>query len=141
MLLPHVSHRNGRHSIADLVDTFYGRIREDRLIGPIFAHAIGPDWGPHLDKMKTFWSSVLLASRAYKGNAMIAHLQLPRLTRIHFERWLQLWRETAAALCSAELASLFIRKAQMIGERLLHAISTYHESAVREAAEAGREAV
>lgn len=128
-------------SIAEVVDTFYGRIRDDQLLGPIFADAIGINWGPHLDKMKTFWSSVLLASRAYKGNRMIAHLQLPGLTRHHFERWLQLWRETVAALCSDELASLLIRKAQIIGERLLDAITTYHESAVRETAEATRGAL
>jgi hemoglobin len=128
-------------SIAKVVDTFYGRIRDDRLLGPIFAGAIGSDWGPHLDKMKRFWSSVLLASRGYKGNPMIAHLQLPRLRRDHFERWLQLWRETVTALCSDELASLFYRKAQMIGERLLHAITTYHEPAVRETVEATRRAL
>ncbi len=121
-------------SIAELVDNFYSKIREDRLLGPIFARAIGSDWGPHLDKMKAFWSSVLLASRGYKGNPMIAHLQLPRLTQDHFKRWLQLWGETVAALCSDELAPLFNRKAQMIGERLLHAISTYHQSAIRESA-------
>src|SRR6476620_2422879 len=128
-------------SIAEVVGTFYGRIRDDQLLGPIFAGAIGTEWGPHLDKMKTFWSSVLLASRAYKGNPMIAHLQLPRLTPHHFERWLQLWRETVAALCSDELASLLIQKAQMIGERLLHTITTYHESAVRGTAEATRGAL
>ncbi len=128
-------------SIAEVVDTFYCRIRDDHLLGPIFAGVIGSEWGPHLDKMKAFWSFVLLASRDYKGNPMIAHLQLPRLTRHHFERWLQLWRETVAVLCSDELASLLIRKAQMIGERLLHAITTYHEPAVRETAEATRGAL
>jgi hemoglobin len=134
-------HTATEDSIAEVVDTFYGRIRDDQLLGPIFAGAIGSDWEPHLHKMKMFWSSVLLASRTYKGNPMIAHLQLPRLTRDHFERWLQLWRETVTALCSDELASLFNRKAQMIGERLLHAITTYHQPAVREAAEAIREAL
>ena len=116
-------------SIAELVDTFYGKIRTDQLLGPIFAGAIGADWGPHLEKMKAFWSSVLLASGTYKGNPMIAHLQLPRLTKQHFAHWLQLWRETAAALCSEELASVFVRKAETIGERLLYVISAYHESA------------
>ena len=28
---------------------------------------------------------------------MIADLQLPRMTQNHLERWLELWRETAAA--------------------------------------------
>ncbi len=123
-------------SISDMVDTFYSRVRQDELLGPIFAGAIGNNWGPHLEKMKAFWSSVLLASRAYKGNPMIAHLNLPRLRQNHFEHWLQLWGETAALLCSEELGSLFLQKAEMIGARLLYAISQYHESAVRETAEA-----
>jgi hemoglobin len=114
-------------SIGDMVDTFYGRVREDDLLGPIFADAIGSDWEPHLKKMKAFWSSVLLASRTYKGNPMIAHLQLPLLRQAHFERWLQLWSETANTLCSSELARLFSRRAQTIGATLLTAISRYRD--------------
>jgi truncated hemoglobin YjbI len=70
-----------------------------------------------------------------QGNPMIAHLQLRRLRRTHFERWLQLWGETVADLCSDELASLLNRKAQMIGENLLYSITTYDESAVQETTE------
>lgn len=123
-------------SIADMVDTFYNKVRSDQLLGPIFAGAIGDDWGPHLQKMKAFWSSVLLASRTYKGNPMIAHLKLPRLSQHHFERWLQLWTETAGDLCSEGLAAVFIQKAEMIGARLLYTISQYHQPAVQEAAQA-----
>ena len=123
-------------SIADMVDTFYGAIRRDPLLGPIFAEAIGDNWTPHLVKMKDFWSSVLLASRTYKGNPMITHLELPRLRENHFEHWLELWRETAAALCSPALAEAFVERAEMIGARLLYAISQYHERPVRIPAEA-----
>ncbi len=119
--------------IAELVDTFYGKVREDQLLGPIFAEAIGADWKPHLEKMNAFWSSVLLASRTYKGNPMMAHLQLPLLTQRHFERWLQLWREVTAALCSEDVAAVFVARAETIGGRLLHAITTYHEAVHREA--------
>jgi hemoglobin len=118
--------------IAELVDVFYGKVREDPLLGPIFVGAIGTDWKPHLDKMNAFWASVLLASRGYKGNPMLAHIQLPRLTQQHLERWLQLWRETTAALCSEDVASLYVQRAEMIGGRLLHAVSTYHNAASRE---------
>src|SRR3954467_15890740 len=97
--------------IAELVDTFYGKIRNDQLLAPIFAAAIGTNWKPHLDKMKAFWSSGLLDSGTYKGNPMIAHLQLPRLTRQHFERWMQLWRETATGLCSEDVTLLFVQSA------------------------------
>jgi hemoglobin len=90
-------------SIAELVDSFYSRIRGDQALGPIFADAIGDDWGPHLDKMRRFWSSVVLATRTYKGNPMMSHLQLPRLTQEDFAQWLQLWTETVA--CDFELSS------------------------------------
>ncbi|HVW10305.1 MAG TPA: group III truncated hemoglobin [Bryobacteraceae bacterium] len=115
------------NSIADMLDTFYGAIREDLLLGPIFAAAMGEDWGPHLAKMKAFWSTVLLASRTYKGNPMMAHLQLPRLTETHFERWLELWRETSARLCTKAPAEMFVQKAEGIGARLLGAITQYHD--------------
>jgi hemoglobin len=118
-------------SISDMVDTFYGAIQHDPLLGPIFAGVLRGEWTPHLSKMKSFWSSVLLASCTYKGNPMLAHLALPRLSETHFERWLQLWRETARALCSKELADVFIERAETIGARLLYAVSQYHEAAVR----------
>lgn len=116
--------------IAELVDSFYGRVRGDVVLGPIFASAIGENWDPHLTKMRAFWSSVMLASRTYKGNPMVAHLNLPRLTREHFEQWLALWRETAREVCVEPLASAFVHKAEMIAERLLHTICLYHDSAV-----------
>jgi hypothetical protein len=40
-----------------MIDRFYGAIRDDRLLGPVFAAAIGEEWTPHLAKMKAFWSS------------------------------------------------------------------------------------
>jgi hemoglobin len=121
--------------IADMVDTFYAKVREDAFIGPVFLKAIGADWAPHLIRMKQFWSTILLASASYKGNPMMAHILLPRLTRQHFARWLQLWREVAARLCSEAVASIFVQRAETIGERLLGAISMYHELVSREAAE------
>ena len=127
--------------IADMVATFYAQVRNDQLLGPIFEDAIGSHWETHLLKMNAFWSSVLLASGTYKGNPMLAHLQLPRLTERHFARWLQLWRETATRLCSEAVASLFVRKAEMIGERLLYAISTYHDAVTRQPAEPARQAL
>lgn len=42
-----------------LVHRFYGKVRNDTLLGPIFAERI-TDWPPHLERMVTFWSSVAL---------------------------------------------------------------------------------
>src|SRR5215469_16741902 len=80
--------------IRDLVDAFCAPVRKNDLLGPIFAKSIGLEWGPHLARMSDFWSTVVLASRRYKGNPIAVHLALPGLTRDHFDRWLGYWRTT-----------------------------------------------
>jgi hemoglobin len=117
------------------VDNFYAKVRADSLIGPIFDTAIGDAWGPHLAKMKAFWSSVMLGSRTYKGNPMMTHLGLPRLSREHFERWLDLWRQSAPEVCDPEAAELFVHKAEMIAERFLYSIFLYWDSVHADRAE------
>lgn len=115
------------NEISELVDTFYGKIREDYLLGPIFETALHGEWGPHLAKMKAFWSSVMLATGTYKGNPMMTHLRLPRLTGTHLNRWLEMWREATSAICAdPAVASIFVGKAEMIGERFVLASLYYH---------------
>ena len=109
--------------IGRLVDSFYAKVREDDMLGPIFADAIGDGWDLHLATMRTFWCSVMLGSASYKGNPMAAHLRLPRLTALHFERWLQLWRETAAEVCGDQ-GVLFVERAQAIAGRLLSVVTS-----------------
>ena len=43
-----------------LVDTFYGKIRENELLGPIFNGILKDRWPAHLEKMYRFWQTVLL---------------------------------------------------------------------------------
>ena len=99
-----------------LVEGFYARVRDDVLIGPVFAERID-DWGPHLAQMKLFWSSVALSSGAYQGRPMMKHLPLPVDAR-HFDRWLELFRETARDLCPPVVASHFIERAERIAQSL-----------------------
>ncbi len=103
--------------IGELVDRFYDKVRQDEMLGPIFAEAIGDQWNSHLTTMRTFWSSVMLGSAGYKGNPMAVHLRLPNLTLRHFERWLSLWRKTAAEVCGGESA-IFVERAEAIARRL-----------------------
>ena len=76
-----------------LVHRFYGKVRDDRLLGPIFAARI-TDWPPHLERMVTFWSSVTLMTGQYHGRPVPAHTPLP-IDAAHFDRWLALFRATA----------------------------------------------
>ena len=102
--------------IARLVDGFYDRVRADPLIGPVFNDRIS-DWGPHLEQMRLFWSSVALMSGAYHGRPMPKHLPLPVDAR-HFDRWLELFEATARDLCPPAAADHFIERARRIAESL-----------------------
>jgi hemoglobin len=116
-------------SIATLVDRFYTRVRQDEILGPVFAEKIGNDWEPHLETMRAFWSSLMLASGRYKGNPMMKHLLLvPRIGSEHFDRWLSIWQQTTAELFPPETAATFLSKAQSMAERLLETIDQHHAS-------------
>jgi hemoglobin len=104
-----------------LVHGFYARVREDELLGPIFAARIG-DWEPHLDKMVAFWSSVALMTGAYHGRPVPAHMGLP-VTWAHFERWLGLFRETARETCQPAGATHVIERAERIARSLHFAVA------------------
>ena len=103
--------------IAELVDTFYGRVRLDPLIGPVFLATLGDDWGPHLAKLRDFWSSVTLMSGRYRGKPQAVHMPL-RLEMPHFERWLALFEATVAELCTGPARFLFIDRAHRIADSL-----------------------
>jgi hemoglobin len=81
--------------IRTLVDTFYEGVRDDPMLGPIFARHVA-DWSLHLPKMYDFWSTVVLRTGRYAGRPLDAHQRLPGLTAAHFARWLDLWRHTVA---------------------------------------------
>jgi hemoglobin len=101
-----------------LVHAFYGRVRADADLGPIFDRVIGQEWDAHLAKMCDFWSSVMLTSGRYKGNPMIAHMRLKMVRPAHFERWLELFAETAYAECPPGIADQFCARAANIAKSL-----------------------
>ena len=102
--------------IERLVHRFYDRVRADPLLAPIFVARIA-DWGPHLEKMRAFWSSVALMTGRYHGQPVVAHRDLP-IGAGHFDRWLALFRETATAECPPVAAGHFIERAERIAESL-----------------------
>ena len=107
--------------IRTLVDRFYGRVRQDELLAPIFDAATGDDWDAHLPRMYDFWSSVMLTSGRYKGDPLAVHRPLA-LTPIHFARWLMLFEETARDLFSDDVALAFIDRAHRIAHSLQRAL-------------------
>ena len=105
-----------------LLDRFYGRVREDAELGPVF-NEIVHDWPEHLERIAAFWSSVMLATGRYKGNPMMKHLvHADRITSALFNRWLAIWAQTTAEMLSPEAAAAMQDKAGRIAESLQLAI-------------------
>lgn len=107
-----------------LVRTFYGRVREDSLIGPVFEARV-EDWEPHLQAMCAFWSSVTLLTGRYHGQPLRKHLPLPVDGR-HFDRWLDLFEATAREVCPPEAAIYFVDRARRIAVNLEANIAIAH---------------
>ena len=86
-----------------MVDTFYGRVQEDDSIGPIFNSKLAGRWPIHLEKMYTFWQTILLDEYTYSGRPFPPHAQLP-IEAAHFERWLQIFDQTVNDLFEGPVA-------------------------------------
>ncbi len=105
--------------ISVLVDTFYSRIREDRIIGPIFHEAIRDNWEHHLGKMKDFWASVALNAGRYSGDPIPAHKKLLEVQPWHFDVWLELFEETLSDTApTTEAVAYFMDHAGQIAKGL-----------------------
>jgi hemoglobin len=106
----------GENMIKTLVHRFYAKVRADPVLGPVFSARIA-DWDRHLERMCAFWSSVVLMTGSYHGQPMQKHNPLP-VSSAHFDRWLELFKETAREVCPAAAAEIFIEKASLIAQSL-----------------------
>lgn len=115
--------------VSAFVEHFYARIREDGVLGPIFAARIR-DWPAHLDRMKAFWRSVLHNSGEFSGNPMLKHMVIPGLDATHFAHWLNLFYETLRELEPAPEATRLVgERARLIADSLLTGIETNRKGA------------
>lgn len=111
--------------VALMVGSFYARIREDALLGPIFNGRIA-DWPRHLSRMQSFWRSILMNSGEVSAQHMVAsHLALPDIGETHFTRWLELFYATLRDLERHPNATRLVgNRARKIADSLLTSIAT-----------------
>jgi hemoglobin len=105
-------------SIADiklLVNEFYEKVNKDDLLAWIFNDLSKVDWKAHLPIMYNFWSTILLGTKAYKGQPFDVHLYLP-VGKEHFDRWVKLFADTVEENFSGEIADEAKSKANSISE-------------------------
>lgn len=80
-----------------LVREFYARALEDPIIGWLFVDVAKLDVEAHVPRIASFWETIVLGARSYKGGAFAPHAALNAKVPLragHFERWLWLWRAT-----------------------------------------------
>lgn len=113
--------------VKNLVDTFYGKVRENDLLGPIFDNRIQDRWPEHLAKMYTFWQTILLGEHTYYGSPFPPHATLP-VEKIHFETWLSLFYQTIDELFVGEKANEAKWRANKMAEMFQLKITQYKNS-------------
>lgn len=110
-----------------LVDSFYGKVREDEVLKDIFNDVIQERWPEHLEKMYRFWQTVLLNEHTYFGSPFVPHAKLP-LSQKHFDRWLQLFRKTLDEHFFGNVAKKAELQAERMAVMFLHKIEHYRSN-------------
>jgi len=106
-----------RVTIEHLIRTFYTRVAQDDLIGPLFRTVLVDQWAwqSHCETMVKFWESLLLGSKTYRGRTVAKHQMLPTLSGAMFDRWHALFEETTRGIFETDVANRVVRIAQRAG--------------------------
>jgi hemoglobin len=107
-----------------LVNVFYGKVREDDLLAPVFSPVV-QNWNEHLKRMTDFWSTMLLYTKKYHADPLTKHLPLA-IEKRHFDRWLYLFGETVDELFKGEIAENAKKRAASIA-RIMKAVKNIPE--------------
>lgn len=86
-----------------VVNTFYGRIQKNEVLGPIFEERIGGRWEQHLEKMYRFWQTILFDEHTYSGAPFPPHATMS-IDESHFIIWVQNWTGTVDEFYTGPIA-------------------------------------
>ncbi|WP_020604572.1 group III truncated hemoglobin [Spirosoma spitsbergense] len=118
-----------RADIDQLVETFYGRVFSDELIGPIFTLVAQVKPETHFPLLGDFWETILFGQNRYHGNVILKHVDLhlkQALQPAQFERWTSLFCLTIDKLFAgpmAENAKTRARTMSMVLQAKLHTLA------------------
>ena len=110
-----------------LVDEFYSKVRDNKLLSPIFNGVIGENWPIHLEKMYGFWQTLLLDTPAYSGSPFLKHAKLP-IQKEHFETWINLFKETVNSHFTGAKADEAKWRAAKMSEMFQYKLAYYRKN-------------
>ncbi len=109
------------HEIDAVVITFYDRIRNHEVLGPVFFESLpplGPVWQEHEEKIAAFWRNAILFERSFDGNPQRTHQMREGVMPEHFALWLALFDEVLQEKLTPEQAASWSALAHRIGAGL-----------------------
>jgi len=105
-----------KEDIKLFVDNFYSKVKIDPFLGPVFISKLGDSgWENHLEKMYSFWNTILFGQKDYSGNPFSKHSPLP-LETCHFERWIALLKQTIEENFQGSKADQVLMRAHKISQ-------------------------
>ena len=106
-----------RGDIELLMDRFYSQLMVDPEIGFIFTDIAKIDLKKHLPILVDFWEAIIFQTGQYQGNPMQVHMALHQkqeLTEDHFNRWMQLFKQTLDQLFEGDRTEMAKMRAFLI---------------------------
>ncbi|MGH7073721.1 MAG: group III truncated hemoglobin [Stellaceae bacterium] len=81
-------------SIEVLVHAFYGKVRHDPQLAPIFTKALGDRWKAHIARMCAFWGAAMRIAERYRGDMLAIHRRVNGINPALIDHWLSLFEQT-----------------------------------------------
>lgn len=103
--------------IKQMIDSFYDKVKVDKVIGFIFNDVVRVNWEIHLPVMYKFWENSLFYTGSYEGNPLALHKhihQLTALNALHFNQWMSLFNTTVDELFEGPISKLAKQRALSI---------------------------
>ncbi|CAN5744704.1 group III truncated hemoglobin [soil metagenome] len=113
-----------------LVNSFYRKVRNDSFLSPILNGHIQDQWPQHLEKMYTFWQTVLLEDHTYFRSPFPPNAGLP-IDESHFSHWLALFTKTIEELFYGEKAEEALWRANKMSQMFQMKLDQYRNQKIK----------
>ncbi len=110
-----------RDDLMRLLESFYSDAIRDEKIGFFFTKIVELDLTVHLPVIVDFWEKVLFGKPVYDGNPLAVHQKISAqspLLKEHFERWIEIFKDTVDKLFVGRLAETAKARAEIIAQGL-----------------------
>ena len=108
-----------KEDVKNMVDTFYAKAKEDEQIGDMFVKLLEGKWDSHMEKLYSFWETILKIDNSYVGHPVELHTTM-HLTKEQFERWVVVFVKNVDDQYEGENAERAKLRAKTMSEAFYH---------------------